>query len=139
MTEEQRIDVVIYRIDNAIRTLDEIKEHISNGFYNTAVNRMYYACFYAVSALLVAHQIEVKSHEGTRQKFGQHFVLTGIVPKELGKFYRIIFEKRSSGDYEDFISYDLESVEPLYPETHRFVYRIKELIDAWLTECKCNN
>lgn len=134
MTEQQRIDIVIYRIENAISTLDEIKEHISNGFYNTAVNRMYYACFYAVSSLLVAYQIEVKSHDGTRQKFGQHFVLTGIVPKDLGKFYRIIFEKRSSGDYDDFITYDLEIVNSLYPETRRFVYRIKELIDVWLEE-----
>ncbi|MBE6283800.1 MAG: HEPN domain-containing protein [Mediterranea massiliensis] len=134
MTEQQRIDIVTYRIGNAVNTLDEIKEHISNEFYNTAVNRMYYACFYAVSALLVAHQIEVKSHDGTRQMFGRHFVLTGIVPKELGRFYRIIFEKRSSGDYEDFINYDLETVNSLYPETCRFVIFIKGLVDAWLTK-----
>ena len=134
MTNEERKDIVIYRMDNAISTLSEIKEHISNGFYNTAVNRMYYACFYAVSALLIAHQIEVKSHDGTRQKFGQHFVLTGIVPKEAGKFYRMIFEKRSAGDYEDFITHDLKTAETLYPETKLFINRIKELIDSWLAK-----
>lgn len=134
MTDEQRRDIVMYRIDNAVSTLNEIKEHISNGFYNTAVNRMYYACFYAVSALLIAHQIEVKSHDGTRLKFGQHFVLTGIVPKDSGKFYRMIFEKRSAGDYEDFITHDLKSAEALYPETRQFVCRIKELVDAWLMD-----
>lgn len=134
MTDEQRKDIVIYRMDNAIGTLHEVTEHISNGFYNTAVNRMYYACFYAVSALLIAHKIEVKSHDGTRQKFGQHFVLTGILPKEYGKFYRMIFEKRSAGDYEDFITHDLKTAEMLYPETERFVYRIYGLIDCWLAE-----
>ncbi len=134
MTDEQRRDIVIYRMDNAISTLGEIKEHISNSFYNTAVNRMYYACFYAVSALLIAYQIEVKSHDGTRQKFGQHFVLTGIVPKEFGKFYRMIFEKRSAGDYDDFITHDLKTAEMLYPGTENFVYRIKEIVDAWLIE-----
>ena len=134
MTNEQRRDIVLYRMDNAVNTLYEVKEHISQGFYNTAVNRMYYACFYAVSALLIAHQIEVKSHDGTRQKFGQHFVLTGIVPKEFGKFYRMIFEKRSAGDYEDFITHNLETAEILYPETERFVNRIKELVDFWLIE-----
>ncbi len=134
MTDEQRRDIVSYRMENALNTLHEVKEHISNGFYNTAVNRMYYACFYAVSALLIAHQIEVKSHDGTRQKFGQHFVLTGIVPKEFGKFYRMIFEKRSAGDYEDFITHNLETAEMLYPETEKFVSRIKELVDFWFTE-----
>ena len=33
MTDEQRRDIVIYRIENAVNTLNEIKEHISNGFY----------------------------------------------------------------------------------------------------------
>ena len=41
MTDEQRRDIVSYRMENALNTLHEVKEHISNGFYNTAVNRMY--------------------------------------------------------------------------------------------------
>lgn len=36
---------------------------------------MYYACFYAVSALLLHAEIDgVKSHEGVRQMFGKHFI-----------------------------------------------------------------
>ena len=134
MTDEQRRDIVIYRIENAVSTLNEISEHIERGFYNTAVNRMYYACFYAASALLVAHQIEVKSHEGVRQMLGKHFVLTGILPSELGKFYSVIFAKRSAGDYEDFITHDLKTAETYYPQTKVFVSWIKELVDAWLAE-----
>ncbi|MDE5743634.1 MAG: HEPN domain-containing protein, partial [Bacteroidales bacterium] len=52
MTDAERIDVVKYRIENAEKTLAEVAAHIQNGYYNTAVNRMYYACFYAASALL---------------------------------------------------------------------------------------
>jgi uncharacterized protein (UPF0332 family) len=102
MTEEQRKSIVQYRIDNAQSTLAEVLDHCERGFYNTAVNRMYYACFYAASALLVANQIEAKSHEGVRQMLGKHFVLTQKLPVHLGKFYTLIFSKRSSGDYEDF-------------------------------------
>lgn len=57
MTDEQRFDIVTYRLDSAKRLLPEIEDHISHGYYNTAMNRMYYACFYAVSALLVHHEI----------------------------------------------------------------------------------
>ena len=32
MTDEQRRDIVIYRIDNAVSTLNEIKEHIQMVF-----------------------------------------------------------------------------------------------------------
>lgn len=64
MTDEERKAVVSYRMDNAVRTLNEVLDHSERGYWNTAVNRMYYACFYAASALLVANQIEVKSHDG---------------------------------------------------------------------------
>ena len=53
MTPEQRFDIVLYRLNSAKSLLDEIKDHIERGYYNTAMNRMYYACFYAVSELLL--------------------------------------------------------------------------------------
>ena len=53
MTPEQRFDIVLYRLNSAKSLLDEIKDHIERGYYNTAMNRMYYACFYAVSGLLL--------------------------------------------------------------------------------------
>ena len=82
MTNDERKDIVLYRLENAKNTLTEVQSHIRNGFYNTAVNRMYYACYYAVSALSVANGIQVKSHEGVRQQLGLHFVLTGKISKE---------------------------------------------------------
>lgn len=45
MADEDRTAVVAYRMENARRTLDEVTFHIKQGFYNTAMNRMYYACF----------------------------------------------------------------------------------------------
>lgn len=48
LTLEQRINIVRYRMENAENTLAEVETHRANGFYNTAVNRLYYACYYAV-------------------------------------------------------------------------------------------
>ena len=45
-------------------TIPEVEKHIENEFWNTAINRMYYACFYAVGALLISRNIEVSSHSG---------------------------------------------------------------------------
>ena len=74
MTPEQRFDIVVYRIKSAQDLLVEIKDHIRHGYYNTAMNRMYYACFYAVSALLLHTEIDgVKSHEGVRQMVRETF------------------------------------------------------------------
>ena len=59
---------------------------------------MYYACYYAVCALLIANKIQTKSHDGARQMFSLHFVKTGIVSKEYGRFYSNLFEERTTGD-----------------------------------------
>lgn len=66
LTDEQRVDIVRYRMENARVTLKEVESHRENGFYNTAVNRMYYACYYAACAILIANGIETKSHDGVR-------------------------------------------------------------------------
>lgn len=126
MTPEQRFDIVLYRMNSAKSLLIEIDDHIDRGYYNTAMNRMYYACFYAVSALLLHVGVDgVKSHEGVRQMFGKHFILTGVLPKEWGRFYTVVFNNRSAADYEDFKTYDLAAVRELYPRVCDFI----ELID----------
>lgn len=126
MTPEQRFDIVFYRMTSAKRLLKKIEDHIRQGYYNTAVNRMYYACFYAVSALLLQNGIEgVKSHEGVRQMFGKHFIQTGVFPKDWGRFYTIIFASRSDADYEDFVDYDQKTTEGMFPQVKTFI----ELID----------
>ena len=50
LTDEQRRDIVRYRMESAQKMLSEVESHRENGFYNTAVNRMYYACYYAATA-----------------------------------------------------------------------------------------
>jgi len=134
MTDEERINVVKYRMKNAMNTLSEVLDHIQRGYYNTAVNRMYCACFYAATALLIAYQIEAKSHFGVRQMLGKYFVSPGLLSIEKGKFYTLIFSKRSAGDYEDFINYTQESVQALYPQTEDFVKEIKLMVDMWLSK-----
>ena len=46
MTDFTPEDYIKYRIDRANETIKEVQVHIDNRFWNTAINRMYYACFY---------------------------------------------------------------------------------------------
>ncbi|MDH5396855.1 MAG: HEPN domain-containing protein [Cyclobacteriaceae bacterium] len=121
-------DYINYRLQRARETLDEIKILIDNKLWNTAINRMYYACFYAVGALLVKHGIETSSHSGSRQKFGQLFIHTGLISKDLGKHYSELFEKRQKGDYNDFFDFDEETVMRLYPTSMDLVKEINKMV-----------
>ena len=52
MTIQERNEYVKYRIKSAYITYDAAKVLAENGFWNSSVNRLYYALFYAVNALL---------------------------------------------------------------------------------------
>lgn len=134
LTQEQRISIVRYRIESAESTFDEVKTHRANGFYNTAVNRLYYACYYAATAILIANGIEVKSHDGVRMNIGKYIVQTGILSPELGRYFSRLFSKRSTGDYDDFFNHTIETVDELIPDAERFIQTIKDWIKKWLVE-----
>ena len=129
MTEYNPDDYSNYRIQKAKETIVEVEIHIQNEFWNTAINWMYYACFYAVSALLVKHGIETSSHKGIRQLFGKMFVKTGEFDKNLAKHYTDLFEKRHKGDYNDFFDFDKETVIRLLPISKEFIRVIEDLIN----------
>ena len=129
MTDYQSEDYIYYRLNRAKVTISEVETLIQNKFWNTAINRLYYACFYAVSALLVKNGVETSSHSGCRQKFGQLFVQNGKISKELAKLYTDLFEKRQKGDYNDFFDFDEDTVRRLFEPSKQFVLKIEELIN----------
>ncbi len=128
MTSYRTEDYYNYRLQRAKETIQEVEIHIQNKFWNTAINRLYYACYYAVGALLIKQGIKTSSHSGTRLKFGQLFVKTGKIDKELGKHYSKLFEKRHKGDYTDFFDYDEDTVLQFYPMSQKFIIQIEILM-----------
>ena len=136
LSPQERYDIVAYRIECAENTLGEIDNLLALKYYNNAANRMYYACYYAVSALLIANGIITKSHDGVKQMFGLHFIRTGIFPLSYGRDYSNLFEARLTGDYEDLFNHDEVSTAKLYPKAKELVAAVKEKVDEWLAENK---
>jgi uncharacterized protein (UPF0332 family) len=128
MTDYRPEDYVTYRITRARETILEVQKHIENRYWNTAINRMYYACFYAVGALLARNNIDVSSHSGVRQKFGVYFVKTGKIDRDLAKHFTELSEKRNKGDYNDFYDYDEETVVCLYPKSIIFIEQVEKIL-----------
>jgi uncharacterized protein (UPF0332 family) len=101
-----RDKLVSFRITKAKEILEEVNLHVQNKLWNTAVNRTYYACYHAVTALLAFRDINAKTHAGARTMFGLHFIKPGILGEEYGDFYSSLFDMRQSADYEDFFEYE---------------------------------
>jgi len=123
-------DLINYRINRAFETLKEAEKMVENQFWNASINRIYYACFYSVSALLLKKDIDTSTHRGIRQMFGLHFVQTGIVTRELAKFFSDLYDRRQTGDYDDFIFYDKETSFSLLLLAEEFVNEIDRLLKS---------
>ncbi len=125
MTKE---DYINYRIDRAYEALEDAKLLAENERWNTAVNRLYYASFYAVIALLIKNGIETQTHDGVRTQFGLQFVKTGIIDKKFGKLFSKLFDYRLKGDYGDLFDFDKDIVEPLFEEVELLINTIKKVL-----------
>jgi uncharacterized protein (UPF0332 family) len=128
MNASEKSDLVTYRLKRSAETLSEIPLHLKNGLWNTAINRLYYACYYAVAALLLEYDIKANTHSGVRQMLGLHFVKTGKIDPDLGKVFSSLFDKRHSSDYDDFIQITKEDIEDLLPPATILIGKIEELI-----------
>ncbi len=85
-------------------------------------DRLYYALFYAINALLVLNEIPTKSHSATKSQFSMHFIKTGRLDKRYGRLLSQLFDWRQKGDYENVFDYDQKVVEPLFSP-------VKEMIE----------
>ena len=121
--------LVAYRYRRAQETLAEVPFLKQQGYYNTAVNRLYYACYYALVALLVRHGMNTTTHSGVRQMLGMHFVATGRLSRERGRCFYMLFERRHSSDYDDFAYSTAEEVDELTPKVEDFIAAIGELLN----------
>lgn len=129
MTEKSK-DLALYRMDRANETLEDARILANAGRWNACVNRLYYACFYAVSALLVLHDLSSSRHAGVRSIFNKHYVKTGKIKKELAKIYNDLFERRQEGDYIDFVRFEESQVLPWLSKAEQLIGHITGLVEG---------
>lgn len=127
MEIDSKNEIIAYRRQKAHELLNEVQLLIDNKLWNSAVSRMYYACFHIVSALLISRDVNVKTHSGIRQAFALHCVKTRIIPVEIGRVFMKLYDKRQSSDYDDFIYFKEEEVIPMFRQVLNFVDEIDKL------------
>lgn len=127
LNEQDRKSVVEYRLERAEASITEAQGVAGHGWYNLAANRLYYAAYYAASALLISKGLPTKSHAGVKSMLHFHFVKTGILTLEDGALVGLLFNLRQSGDYEDFKQVTKSQIDELTPLVVQFVEKLKTL------------
>ncbi|MDR2971670.1 MAG: HEPN domain-containing protein [Bacteroidales bacterium] len=127
-SKEEKDAIAVFRLQKAHETLNEAKGIAKMNYWHAAANRLYYACFYAVSGLLIKHGYSARTHGGVFSLFGLHFVTTRIISNEQNKLFRKLYDIRQSGDYEDMSCVDEEDIMPLLEPAENFIKTIEQLI-----------
>jgi uncharacterized protein (UPF0332 family) len=121
-------DLVNYRMARAKETLQEAQTLGNSALWNGAINRLYYACFYMVDALLIVRKISHKTHAGTKHQLNLHFGKTKEIEAEMLKFYNDLFEDRFESDYGEFSDFNEDDFQDLFPQAQGFIQLIETKI-----------
>ena len=99
---DNRKDLAIYRMEDAKKAVHSAKVLCEIEDFKGANNRAYYACYYAMAAILSLKKIAFRRHKDTVAYFNQHYVNAEIFPKEIGRKLHKLKEIREESDYDNF-------------------------------------
>lgn len=121
-------------LEHAREMLEVASHNLADGFYGSAINRAYYAVFYAANALLATQGLARSKHSGVIAAFREHFVKTGLVEIEFGDIYGRVMDDRHVGDYDVDASITPDRARTDLDDAQRFVDRVDRYLQegGWL-------
>jgi uncharacterized protein len=122
------MEVIRHWLGKANESLAAAEDEMRANRLSFSVNRLYYACFYAVSAFLLQQRLQFKKHSGVRASFHKYLVKPGFVSIEHAKLYEELFEARQRGDYIELVSFEEAQVEEWLVRVREFVDTVRSLI-----------
>lgn len=111
-------------LDHAHQALASAASSLEHRFYDTAINRAYYAIFYAASALLLTRGVSRSKHSGVIASFRQHFIKPGLIEVEYSDLYGDALDSRVGSDYDVTFESDLATAQGRLADAQRFVDRV---------------
>ncbi len=125
--EQQRNIVVSYWWEKADDSLLSAERELDAGALVFSINRLYYALYYAVSAVLLRKEFTFSKHSGVRAAFHREIIKTGLMDAEWGRLYDQLFEDRHEGDYVALTDFDKLYVEEKLMQCRQFLLILKKV------------
>ena len=120
--------VIKYWMEKAWESMESAKSEFNSGRNTTAVRNLYYACFYALTAVLPNEGRSFKNHTEDKAALHKDLIRTGMLEPEWGKFYNRIFDSRHEGDYQPLRTFDADEVKLYLDEGAGFIAQMQRLL-----------
>jgi uncharacterized protein (UPF0332 family) len=126
------VSLPVAYLSRARQALDSARVLIQADDAEAAINRAYYACFYAALGALASRGERPKTHSGVRTQFAREFVATGLVPSETGRILGMAAQTREEADYDALSVFDAAAASDLLADAERFVRSVERLLSRHL-------
>ena len=129
MTDKQTL--FNYRLKQAEETLSDAEKMLEQNISpRSVINRAYYSMFYALLALYIDNDINLKTskHSGVITLFDKEFVHTGKIEADYSKILHKLFAARQESDYRELITLTKEDASDHLKLAREFVSKIKNFI-----------
>jgi uncharacterized protein (UPF0332 family) len=128
MREEDFGSLINYRLEQAKEALRDAELLLDEGRYRAAANRLYYACFYSVVAVLLTRRLQYSKHAAVIAFFDKEFIRSGQLPKEYSRTLHRAFHERQQDDYMPFVEMDADEIKSLFIDVRILVDGISDYI-----------
>mgnify|MGYP001614126129 FL=1 len=126
---DEKATLIKYRLSQARESLKEADVLLREGMSRRSVmNRLYYAMFYALLALLQDKQVGSSKHSGAISLFDREFIKTGVFEKDFSKVLHRTFELRQKADYMEQTEVTKQDIDEIQPQALDFVNRIESYL-----------
>ena len=109
LDNSQRRIAVELLIEKSDKNMEQAVRVSDLGYWDLVANRLYYAVFHAVNAMLLIDGIKTGTHKGTSIQFGKSYILQGLFSREDGILYGQLQTMREKADYQNI--FKLEEAE----------------------------
>jgi len=130
MNDDAKTALIKYRMDRAAESVESAQLLLDNAMLTSAMNRIYYAMFYAVQAVLTTKDVSFSKDGQVKGYFNKEFVRKGIFTMESGKIYNKAFEYRQKFDYVDFEVPTIDMVNEFVQHAKNFIGEVKLFLDC---------
>ncbi|MBN1850011.1 MAG: HEPN domain-containing protein [Deltaproteobacteria bacterium] len=125
----QKEMLIKYWFEKAHESLESARNEYKDGRLSFAMNRIYYACFYALTAVFRFRNKTFKKHKGLRSALHRDLVKNKILEDRWGKFFDDVFEARQRGDYTPMVKFEPDQLEYFLQQTEYFLNEMEKLIN----------
>lgn len=128
LTDEERAILVNLEYEKGKSFLEQAEKIVELGYWDMVANRLYYAVFHAVSALLIKNGHKVGTHKGVVLLFGQHYIKTGIFSINEGRLYSQLQTMREKADYVCTFQTSQEEIVPMLEPARKMIEKIGGIV-----------